>query len=136
MLTQLPPIVVPAIVVVHGIAHGGAAAALAWVASHPGTDTGGWTAARSWLVPGLDPGTATALAAGLWLASLAGFVATGLGIAGVPGLAAAWPWIGVAAAAVSLLGITLFLGTWPPFNTLAAIAVNAGVLWLALGGRP
>jgi hypothetical protein len=29
---------------------------------------------------------------------------------------------------VSILGITLFLGTWPVFNTVAALAMNIAVL--------
>jgi hypothetical protein len=44
---------------VHGLGHFGAVAALAWLAARPGTATGAWTAARSWLVPSLAPGTAT-----------------------------------------------------------------------------
>ena len=39
------------------------------------------------------------------------------------------------AAVVSLTGIGLFLGTWPTFNTVAAIAVNIGVLALLVMGR-
>jgi hypothetical protein len=41
---------------------------------------------------------------------------------------------------VSLVGIALFAGTWPPFNTLAAVAVNVGVLvavfFLRWGSEP
>jgi hypothetical protein len=29
---------------------------------------------------------------------------------------------------ISLSGIVLFLGTWPAFNTLASLSVNAAVL--------
>jgi hypothetical protein len=36
---------------------------------------------------------------------------------------------------VSLTGIGLFLGTWPTFNTVAAIAVNVGVLALLATAR-
>jgi hypothetical protein len=33
---------------------------------------------------------------------------------------------------VSLAGIVLFLGNWPTFNTVAAIAVNVAVLLAVL----
>ena len=40
----------------HGISHGGALAALAWIGARPGSDTGSWQAARSWLAAGLPAG--------------------------------------------------------------------------------
>ena len=40
----------------------------------------------------------------------------------------AWRSLAIGAAVASLLGITLFFGTWPPFNTIAALAVNVAVL--------
>lgn len=36
-------------------------------------------------------------------------------------------------AIVSMLGIMLFIGTWPTFNTLAALGVNVAVLVALLG---
>lgn len=39
-----------------------------------------------------------------------------------------WQPAAVLGAVVSLVGIALFAGIWPIFNTLAAIAVNLGVL--------
>jgi hypothetical protein len=50
-------------------------------------------------------------------------------------LAEIWRPIAMMAAVVSLIGIGLFLGTWPTFNTLAAIAVNTGLLASLLMGR-
>ena len=36
--------------------------------------------------------------------------------------------VAVGSAVVSLAGIVLFIRTWPAFNTLAALAVNAAIL--------
>ena len=118
----------------HGLGHGGALAALAWIAAAPASNTGAWTAARSWLVPGMSPGAATAAAAAFWLASLVLFLAAGLGMAGI-GIADAWRPLAAAGAVVSLAGIGLFLGTWPAFNTIAAVAVNVGILVLLATSR-
>ncbi|HEY8732415.1 MAG TPA: hypothetical protein VIN69_10640 [Candidatus Limnocylindria bacterium] len=44
-----------------------------------------------------------------------------------------------ASAIASTLGIALFFGTWPAFNTIAALSVNAAVfvtlLWLQWPAR-
>jgi hypothetical protein len=135
MFNQLPALTAPVVMILHGLGHGGALIALAWIAARPGTDTGAWRAARSWLLPGMSPETAGILAVAFWAVSLAAFVVAGLGLAGVVGLGETWRTIAVVAAVVSLAGIGLFLGTWPPFNTLAAIAVNVGVLVLVTAGR-
>jgi hypothetical protein len=49
----------------------------------------------------------------------------------VPG--EAWRPLAVVSAIVSMLGIMLFIGTWPTFNTLAALGVNVAVLVAVLG---
>jgi len=135
MFTQLPAFAGPAIVALHGLGHGGALIALAWIAARPGTDTGAWSAARSWLLPGMSAGTAAMLASGFWTVSLVGFLAAALGIAGVAGLSEAWPTVAGIAAIVSLVGIGLYVGTWPAFNTIAAIVVNIGILAAVVGAR-
>lgn len=109
----------------HGLGHGGALAALVWLVLRPGTATGAWTAARSWLAPSLGPGSATVAASTCWTASLVGFVAAAL-LFWFGG--DAWQPLAVASAVVSTVGVVLFLGTWPMFNTVAALAVNAVVL--------
>jgi hypothetical protein len=118
----------PAVLLLHGLGHGGAIAALAWIAARPGGPTGDWHAARSWLLSGLSPDAATAVACTFWALSLAGFVAAGLALAGILVPADALRPLALVSAIVSLAGIGLFLGTWPAFNTVAAIAVNVGVL--------
>lgn len=112
--------------VLHGLGHFGALAALAWLAARPGSATGTWTAARSWLLPSLAPRTATILASAFWIASLVGFVAAALLF--WFGGGETWQPIATVSAIVSTFGIGLFFGTWPLFNTVAALGVNAVVL--------
>jgi hypothetical protein len=112
----------------HGLGHGGALGALAWIGARPGTNTGGWLPARSWLVPSLPAETATIVASIFWILSLIGFVAAALGFWGILVPSEAWRPLAVVAAIVSMLGILLFIGTWPTFNTLAALGMNVAVL--------
>jgi len=113
---------------IHGLGHGGALGALTWIAFRPGDPTGGWSAARSWLLPALPAATATAVASGFWIVSMLGFVAAALSFWGIVLPGEAWRPLAIGSAVVSLVGIALFFGTWPPFNTIAALAVNALVL--------
>lgn len=57
-----------------------------------------------------------------------GFVAAALAFLWILLPAEVWRTLAVGSAIVSLTGIVLFFGTWPPFNTVAALAVNAVVL--------
>ena len=113
---------------VHGLGHGGALGALVWIGRFPGTDTGGWRAARSWALPALSAPAATAVASAFWVAALVGFVAAALSFWGVLLPDALFGPVAAAAAVVSVVGIALFLGTWPVVNTRAALLVNAAVL--------
>lgn len=120
--------VVGAILFLHGIAHGGAMGALWWMSARPGTDTGGWEAARMWAAPTVAANVAILVAVAFWTGALVAFVVAALGFWGVVVPAAWWPPAAVVGATVSLVGIVLFAGTWPLFNTLAAVAVNVAVL--------
>jgi len=113
---------------VHGLGHGGALGALVWIGRFPGTDTGGWRAARSWALPTLSAPAATAVASAFWVVALVGFVAAALSCWGVLLPDTIYGPVAAAAAVVSVVGIALFLGTWPVFNTLAALMVNAVIL--------
>ena len=62
------------------------------------------------------------------LLSAAGIVVAALSFWGMGLPGDAWRSVAIGSAIVSLVGITLFFGTWPPFNTLAALAVNIAVL--------
>lgn len=128
MSDQMLRFVVGAVLLLHGIAHGGALGALWWVGSGRAISAGGWTAARSWAAPSLASDTATMIAVAFWIVSLIGFVLTALAFWGIVLPVDWWRPLGVASALVSTAGIALFFGTWPIFNTLAALTVNVAVL--------
>jgi hypothetical protein len=119
---------------IHGLGHGGAIGALLWIALRPTDPSGGWQAARSWVLPALPAASATVVAGTFWVISMLGFVAAALAFWGIVLPGELWRPLAIASAIVSLAGITLFFGTWPLFNTVAALAVNAavlvGLLWL------
>ena len=129
--------VVGGILLLHGIAHGGAIGSLWWVGSGRATNAGGWTSARSGFMPSLSAAMATRLAVAFWVAALVGFVLSALAFLGFVLTVSAGPALGVASAAISTVGIVVFFGTWPMFNTLAALAVNVAVVVAAVaGGSP
>ncbi len=135
MSDQMLKLIITGALAVHGLGHGGAVGALAWIAARPGTDTGAWRAAQSWLLPGLSADTATAVASAFWIVSLIGFVGAALGFSGILVPADAWRPLAVATALVSTVGILLFIGTWPAFNTVAALGMDVAVLIALLGMR-
>jgi hypothetical protein len=136
MSDQVLRLVVGGVLLLHGIAHGGALGALWWVGSGRAANAGGWTAARSWAVPSLASDTATTVAVVFWLVSMIGFVLTALAFWGIVLPVDWWRPLGVASALVSTAGIVLFFGTWPMFNTLAALAVNIAVLVAVMTNWP
>ncbi|HEY3317535.1 MAG TPA: hypothetical protein VGK50_03835 [Coriobacteriia bacterium] len=128
MSTQTIKLLIAGALLLHGLGHGGAIAALLYVAYRPDADSGDWTAARSWLFPSLAPATARIVASAFWIVSLVGFVAAAMSFWGVLVPGEMWRQIAVVSSAVSLTGIVLFAGNWPTFNTLAASAMNVAVL--------
>ena len=132
MSDQAIRLIAAGVLLVHGLGHGGALAALVWTRLRPGTPTGDWLASRSWLVPALPANTATTLASTFWAVSLVGFVIAALSFWGVVVPGSVWRPLAVTSALVSFAGIVLFFGTWPMFNTLAALGVNVAVLVAAL----
>jgi hypothetical protein len=126
MPTQLIKIIIPVLLLLHGLGHGGASGAL--IAIDRGTPSGKWLPARSWLLPNITPRAAKVIAFFFWLLSLLGFVAAALSFWGllIPG--DLWRTLALIFAFISLVGIVLFWGTWPMFNTLAAQAVNLAVI--------
>ncbi len=128
MSDQTIKLIAAGVLLLHGLGHGGALGALAWIRFRPGTPTGDWHAARSWLAPSLSADSATRVASVLWIVSLIGFVVAAMSFWGVLIPAGVWQPLAVASAVVSIAGITAFFGTWPMFNTIAALAVNVAVL--------
>jgi len=128
MSAQTIRVLIAGALLLHGLGHGGAIGALIWTGRRPRTDTGGWLAARSWLFPSLPAPAATTVAGIFWILSLIGFVAAALSFWGILVPGEAWRSLALISSIVSTLGIALFLGTWPTFNTLAALGMNAAVL--------
>lgn len=132
MSPQLIKILIAGVLLVHGLGHGGAIGAL--IAIDRGMPGGKWQAARSWLFPGLNPQAAKIIAITFWVLSLLGFLAAGLSFWGILIPGNLWRPLALIFAFISFIGITLFWGRWPMFNTLAAQAVNLAViitqLWL------
>jgi hypothetical protein len=128
MPAQTIRLIIVVVLFLHGIAHIGPIATYMWIRLRPADSTGGWIAARSWLLPSLPPATVTAVATFIWTLCIIGFVAAAMSFWGflIPG--DVWRPMAVASAMVSILGIVAFFGTWPAFNTIAALAVNAAVL--------
>lgn len=120
--------VIAAVLGVHGLGHGGALGALVWLRFRPADVTGGWLAAKSWLFPSLPAAAATNVASAFWIVAMIGFVAAALSFLDILIPGEAWRGLALASSIVSLGGMTLFFGTWPAFNTIAAIAVNVAVL--------
>ena len=126
MSTPTIRLLIAGALLLHGLGHGGALGALAYVGR--GRDGGAWRAARTWLLPTLPQRAATVVASTFWVLSLIGCVAAAMSFWGILIPAEAWRTLALISACISGLGIVLFFGTWPMFNTLAALAMNVGVL--------
>ncbi len=128
MSNEMLRIVIGAVLLVHGLGHGGALGALLWIRVRPTARTGDWAAARTWLMPSLPAETAATLASAFWIAAMVGFGMAALSFWGLVLPAEVWQSVALGSAVVSAIGIVLFIGTWPAFNTIAALAVNVAVL--------
>jgi len=125
-------LVIFAALLVHGIGHGAAIGTLALRRYSPGTKTGGWLPARSWLFPSLSQSAATTAACFFWIVSLLGFVLVAFSFWGnlLPG--EVWRPLAIVSAVVSGIGIVSFFKTWPMFNTFAALGMNVVAVLVAL----
>jgi hypothetical protein len=84
--------------------------------------------ARSWLMPNVGEPVLRTVSRILWVITAVGFILSCLGFLGVVVPADWWRPLAVIFALVSLLGLVLFWGTWPTFNTIGALAMNVTVL--------
>ena len=126
MSASTTKVLIAGILLLHGLGHGGALGAL--IARSRGMDAGAWRAPRLWAFPSLAVRAAATVASIFWVLSLIGFVTAALSFWGILVPGEAWRPLAVASAIVSILGIGLFFGTWPAFNTVAALGVNITVL--------
>jgi len=112
MSTQIIQILVAGALFVHGVGH----------------TLGFWMPARSWLLSGLSEPVLRNISSVFWILSAVGFVASCLGFLGVLVPSDLWRPLSVGTAVISLLGLFLFLNTWPAFNTIGAVGMNIVVL--------
>jgi hypothetical protein len=103
-----------------------------------GHSLGFWMPARCWLFPSANPRGMRILSSIFWVAAAVGFVASSLAFLGILLPFAWWSALAVVSELISLLGLVLFLGNWPKFNTAGALGMNFLVLvtqlwpgWLA-----
>jgi hypothetical protein len=124
-------IVVAVILIGHGLGHALGLLPLAGVRLSTSHSAGSWL-----LSPLIGDAPARALGAVLWLASLSGFVAAGIAIAGLGLAPSGWTRLAGLAAVLSLVTLTLFWHGFPFLfpNKIGAIAVDLAllisVLWL------
>jgi hypothetical protein len=110
----------------HGLGHAGVFVAL--IVNRLGHNTAPFTAARSWLFPSLPAPAAIAVAGLFYVPATIGFVAAAMSFWGILVPGDLWRQIAVVSAVVSAIGMALFLGNWPTFNTIAALAMNVAVI--------
>lgn len=94
-----------------------------------GHSLGFWMPARSWLLAGANEKMLRRLSSVLWTLSMVGFVGASLSYLGVLLPMAWWGTMALVSACISLFGLLLFFGSWPAFNTIAALAMNVVVLF-------
>jgi hypothetical protein len=126
MSVQTIKILIAGALLLHGLGHVGAMGAL--VAEGLGRSTGPWRPARSWLLRSLPAPVATTVASIFWVLSAIGFVAASMSFWGILVPGDLWRQLALASSIVSILGIVLFFGIWPLFNTFAALGMNIAVL--------
>ena len=130
MSVQTLRIVVPAVLILHGIGHWmGILTAVGVI------QTATWHS-RSWLLTGpLGDPASRGIALVLWVVAFVGFVAAGAGAFGWSVTSGSWRTLAVIASIVSLVALALF---WNAFamlipNKIGAIAVNVATLIAVLG---
>jgi hypothetical protein len=119
MTTQILRMLIAGALFVHGAGH----------------TLGFWMPARSWLFPNLGEPILRIISSAIWIFAAIGFLAAFLGFLGVLVPNNLWQPIAVGTAIVSIMGLVLFWGSWPKFNTIGALGMNMAVLitqlWLS-----
>jgi hypothetical protein len=101
-----------------------------------GHTLGFWKPTRSWLLGhwAAEP-TLRIISSIFWVLSAIGFVAACLAFLGILLPHSWWRPAAVVSAVVSLVGLILFIGNWPAFNTIGAVGMNVAVLVALLWAR-
>jgi hypothetical protein len=138
MSPQTIKIIITAILLLQGVAHGRAFFCLAATAG--GGDSKVWIPVHSWLFPKASKKTAAAIAGVFWLLATLGFIAAGLGFWGLLLPGAYWRQLALLSAIISTLGTALFSGIWPgapdtrlsTIDTIISLVVNGAVILAVL----
>ena len=112
MSTNTIRILIAGALIVHGVGH----------------VLGFWMPARSWLMPNAGEPIIRIISSIFWVLAAVGFILSCLGFLGVLVPADMWRTLAVVFSLVSLLGLALFWGTWPAFNTIGAFVMNIAIL--------
>ena len=88
---------------------------------------------RSWILSSFSEHALRTTANVFWSLAAVGFVISTLGFLAVLVPATLWRPLAVLSSLFSLLGLVLFIGNWPVFNTIGAIGFNLVVLVALLG---
>lgn len=125
-------IIIGLFLIAHGLVQAGLAAAPN--PEDPETKPGAFftSTERSWLLTKVGLSSASVRWIGIVLVALAtlGFVLSGLGVFGVPGLSEIWRTLAIASAVVSLLLLILFWHLWLIIGVLIDVGILIALLWL------
>ena len=123
-------ILIALFLIAHGLVHAGLAAAPDPNAAEEKPGAFFTSPERSWLFSnlGLSPAVQW-IGIALVAAATLGFVFSGLGVFGVPGLSEIWRTLAVASAVVSLLLLILFWHLWLIVGVLIDIGILVALLW-------
>ena len=124
-------IIIGLFLIAHGLVHAGLAAAPN--PDDPESIPGAFFTSpeRSWLLPNVRLSTTAVRWIGIILIVLAtlGFVLSGLGVFGVPGLSEIWRTLAISSAVVSLLLLIFFWHLWLIVGVLIDVGILVALLW-------
>jgi hypothetical protein len=117
--------------ILHGLVHGGLAAAP--IPNDPNSKPGAFftDATRSWLLSRMGLNASAIRVAGVIMVMLPllGFVAAGLGVFGISGLDSIWRMMAVTSAGFSLLLLVVFWHPWLVVGCLLNFGMLISLLW-------
>ncbi|MCX6025252.1 MAG: hypothetical protein NTY23_03160 [Chloroflexi bacterium] len=94
-----------------------------------GHTLGFWMPTRSWVLGRfMGEPTLRVVSSVFWVVSAMGFVAARIAFLGILLPHEWWRSLALATAVVSLVGLVVFIGNWPAFNTIGALGINVAVL--------
>ncbi|MBM3122282.1 MAG: hypothetical protein FJZ97_08870 [Chloroflexi bacterium] len=131
MTAETLRVVIATVLLLHGVAHLVALGALVAILVGVHTPTG--PVLRLWALPMLSTRTAALAGALLWAAAATGFLGGAGAIWGLWLDALAWRPLSSGAAMISLLGMAVFVGTWPGSPSRNRSALNSAIAVLVDG---